>query len=133
MSIYISSLDRIFLKRFVLKVDGITHQVKSPVKNADQDLHRATAHRQYVLGQKQPLRQGHISQQAAGKCQSRETQPDDCQILEVPAIGLIAKRGQQISISVEVRATYAWLGFSCILRRPVSEDKIVCLYIELTI
>jgi hypothetical protein len=88
---------------FCFKVGGSTYQVKSPVKNADQDLHRATAHRQYVLGQEQPSRQGHISQQAAGKCQSGETQPNDCQILEVPAIGLIAKMGQQISFSVEVR------------------------------
>lgn len=85
----------------------VTHHSKAPVQNADQNFHGAAAHRQYVLGQKQPSRQRHISQQATGKGQSGEPQADDGQILEVPAIGLVARVDQHISFSVEARATYA--------------------------
>lgn len=67
-----------------------THHTKSPVENTNQHLHWSTAERQDVLDQKQPSGQSQVRQQSNQERQSRQGQPNDGEILEMPAIRLIS-------------------------------------------
>ncbi|KFY93992.1 hypothetical protein V498_04094 [Pseudogymnoascus sp. VKM F-4517 (FW-2822)] len=64
----------------------------SPVQYRDQDLKRGAPQGQTVLDGKEAVREGNVGQETKTKGDGRQKEADNCQILVVPAIGLVHLR-----------------------------------------
>ncbi|KFY27202.1 hypothetical protein V493_03652 [Pseudogymnoascus sp. VKM F-4281 (FW-2241)] len=64
----------------------------SPVQNRDQDLKWGAQQGQAVLDGKEAVREGDVGQETNTESDGRHEEADNCQILVVPAIGLVHRR-----------------------------------------
>ncbi|RDW77039.1 hypothetical protein BP6252_05092 [Coleophoma cylindrospora] len=66
----------------------------APVEDRDEDLERRGAQGEDVLDAEQRRREGQVGEQRADKGQRRDAEPQDGQVLEVPAVGGVDERGE---------------------------------------
>lgn len=72
------------------RTKSLTHRSQTPVEKANQNLKRGDTHAKSILPVKEPCILRQIGEYAKTECNNANGQPDDGEILEVPAVGVVA-------------------------------------------